>query len=296
MNADIFTDPDGWEYLKGGPVVRDGKFPEECSAASMAVAGNVMYMIRWRCLHRYYVDQNRWDGDKTPMLPNSVGPGCGVVYDGDNALYITRGGDMPDFWRYDIAENSFATLQLTPDVISTGGQLAVQNENLYALRGGGTRDIWRYSIPEDRWFALPPILCGCYLGAGETCTGLVATKEHLITWTDHHSQIYDPETGRSTGFVVTFRPWTSGSMFAYDEEEDVIYMAQGRGSRTLAKILVQERRFHYLYPRTPDGLLVEGNRMLLHKANDRKCLHIYRGYGTHEFWRIPTDKLQVVST
>jgi hypothetical protein len=72
-----------------------------------------------------------------------------------NYIYALRGNSSSDFWRYDIATNTWSSLTDTPEEVKWGGALAHDGGNyIYAFRGYDNRDFWRYDISADAWLLL----------------------------------------------------------------------------------------------------------------------------------------------
>jgi hypothetical protein len=85
-------------------------------------------------------------------------------------------------------------------------------------------------------------------------------------------------------------------MFAYDEKEKSIYIVQGNYSMTIGRLDLETKRFSYLSPRLPDVVSVPGNRLVIAEVKGMHYLYLYRGHGTHEFWRIRIDSLKEIAT
>ncbi len=79
--------------------------------------------------------------------------GCGVYYDG--SVYVLKGSNSCDFWRYDVSGDSWTELDPMPELGSTqkrkrikrGGDIIFGGDALYALKGNKTVEFWRYAIP-----------------------------------------------------------------------------------------------------------------------------------------------------
>lgn len=97
-----------------------------------------------------------WPGLAIP--PSSITSGSAAEYVSDNnSLYVINGGR--NFYRYDIGEDYWESLAITPYDISTGGGLAWDQDNtIYALRGGNTTGFYKYTISTNTWTTLtdPP--------------------------------------------------------------------------------------------------------------------------------------------
>ncbi|MFT3678984.1 MAG: hypothetical protein QM791_01850 [Ferruginibacter sp.] len=68
-------------------------------------------------------------------------------------LYAFRGGSRIDFWRYNIATNTWNAMANTPGTVTRGAALTTNGTYIYALRGG-TTDFWRYDPGANSWSAM----------------------------------------------------------------------------------------------------------------------------------------------
>ena len=68
-------------------------------------------------------------------------------------LYALRGASKTDFWRYNIASNTWSAMKATPGTVSRGAALTTNGTLIYALRGG-TTDFWKYDPALNTWSVL----------------------------------------------------------------------------------------------------------------------------------------------
>lgn len=66
-------------------------------------------------------------------------------------LYVLRGASRTDFWRYDITTDTWAVLAPTPAIVSSGGALATDGNEIYALLGSSNQ-FWRYNTLFNFWW------------------------------------------------------------------------------------------------------------------------------------------------
>ena len=85
--------------------------------------------------------------------PAAIDAGGALAAVGTDAIYVLRGNNTTDFWRYNISSKSWDTnLAQAPAAVSNGGSLvAVGSNTLYAFRGGNTADFWKYDIALNTW-------------------------------------------------------------------------------------------------------------------------------------------------
>ena len=289
-----------WESVKGFQCVRAGKFPEDCSSAVMVYATPYIYQLRWKNLERYAPKRDEWYSyPGIAVLPEITGLGAGIAYDGKEFLYITRGGRLTEFYRYEIKTGKIEELASLSyyKPIGLGGCLAYGEGYVYCLRGDNSPDFFRYDIKIDRWKELPPINATSSLYIGAQCTGVVYIDKSLLAWPDHHVRRFDTLRGEwdKGCFAVTFRPSVNGGMFAYEEKEEKVYIVQGNCSMTIGRLDLKTKRFSYLSPRLPDVVSVPGNRLVIAEVEGKRYLYLYRGHATHEFWRIKISSLKEIA-
>lgn len=290
-----------WKPVKGFQCVRGGIFPEDCCGAVMTYAPPYIYQLRWKHMEQYNPANDEWKVyPGAAVLPEITGEGAGLAYDGKQYIYITRGGRMREFYRYDTQTGKVEELN-RPDYyrpIGNGSCLAYGKNYVYCLRGDMSPDFFRYDIKADRWEELPPVPVTTSLYIGSQCTGLIYADDYLLAWPDHHVRRFDTGKQRwmDNCFACTFRPSVNGGMVTYDSMKKHVYMVQGDYSMTLGRLDLKTKKFSYLEPRLPDTVSVLGNRLIIAEVKGKRYLYLYRGHATQEFWRIEINSLQVIST
>ncbi|HMO61776.1 MAG TPA: Ig-like domain-containing protein [Ferruginibacter sp.] len=68
-------------------------------------------------------------------------------------LYAFRGNSRIDFWRYNIAANSWSSMANAPGTVTRGAALTTNGSFIYAFRGG-TTDFWRYNPSLNTWSSM----------------------------------------------------------------------------------------------------------------------------------------------
>jgi hypothetical protein len=86
--------------------------------------------------------------------PAGVGAGGAIATDGSH-LFVLRGNNTKDFWRFDPSTRTWRGLADTPAKVKAGGALAYFDGRLYALRGGDSDEFWVYRPDTDSWAFLP---------------------------------------------------------------------------------------------------------------------------------------------
>ncbi|MFA5871300.1 MAG: hypothetical protein WC858_01120 [Parcubacteria group bacterium] len=93
---------------------------------------------------------NTW----TPLAtaPNSFVNGGSLGYDSENdVIYALRGGSRSDFYKYNVAANTWEEMPDTPASMGYGASLMMVDGTLYAQRGNGYNSLYKFNIEENSW-------------------------------------------------------------------------------------------------------------------------------------------------
>jgi len=155
------TITDMWEVLTNAPA---GLKPKWDNGSWLVYDGqNTIYAhkAKYHEFWTYNLSTREWSDSMLagmPMLSNITGKKKKSKDGADadlynNAIYALKGGNTCEFWRYDIATDSWTELQPMPEYGSTGrkkrvkngGSLVYYNEGtFFAFKGGKTQEFWRY--------------------------------------------------------------------------------------------------------------------------------------------------------
>lgn len=111
------------------------------TGGKMVYSGGYIFSVRGgnNTIYRYDVAAGTWA--TIPVLPVTISTGGGIVDGRDGYLYVTRGGNTVDNYRYRIADGlvgTWATVTAIPAQINTGGfEEYVSNRN-WVIAGNGT--------------------------------------------------------------------------------------------------------------------------------------------------------------
>lgn len=156
------VESDEWQTMPEAPLSSrpkwdDGSFLVFDGETSL-YAGKAKYNELWRfdriggswdTLHRLLSLPYVGRSGKNVKLKDG---GCGAYYDG--SIYVLKGSNSCEFWRYDVAGDSWVELEPMPEMGSTqkrkrikrGGDIVFGGDALYALKGNKTVEFWRYAI------------------------------------------------------------------------------------------------------------------------------------------------------
>ncbi|MEO0050322.1 MAG: hypothetical protein ABIK42_04190, partial [candidate division WOR-3 bacterium] len=149
-----------WQQLPNAP---DGVKPKWDRGSWLVYDGvNTLYAhkAKYHELWTFDLTTGQWDTIPLQGMPfisgitgrskKSKDGGSAAYYNG--FIYALKGGNTCQFWRYDIANNSWIELDPMPDFGSTGekkrvrggGNITCANGTFYAFKGGKTAEFWRY--------------------------------------------------------------------------------------------------------------------------------------------------------
>ena len=166
------TETDTWENLAninfGAPENQVNNLAY--SGANLAYDGlDTIYAIQGNRVSgftSYSISNNSW----TPLLntPALTNYGGNIEYDSQtNALYYFPGWDRPQFYKYDLATQSWSEMAEVPTGLGNGASMRKVDRYFYVLRGQGTTSFYKYNIDKNSWL-LPNIgLFGGFFRGGD---------------------------------------------------------------------------------------------------------------------------------
>jgi uncharacterized repeat protein (TIGR01451 family) len=103
---------------------------------------------------RFNISNLTWAPTNTlANTPENIKKGGALTTDG-TYLYALRGDTKPDFYRYNIATNTWEARAPTPGNVGWGGALTRIGNYIYAFQGDGKTGFWRYDIAANSWSAM----------------------------------------------------------------------------------------------------------------------------------------------
>ena len=192
---------------------------------------------------------------KLASLDKAIDRGACLAWS-EGKVYLCRGSDSRDFYRYDPAKNSWESL---PKVAS------------------------KFSVAPAGRFT-----------SGLTALGpfVFAWPDHHIQRFDTNTGEWYHRTFHAMGF----RPsWNGGSVTA-DAARGLIFAVQGIYSRTIGVIQPQDKRAksEFLRPRLPYPMIGEGHRVALATVNGGPYLFVYTIEPDNKICRIPLPALKPI--
>ncbi len=107
---------------------------------------------------KYDVATNVWSEITADPPPDETYTGSSMTYDGSRYIYLTRGNNSQNWWRYDTqgsAGSRWSAMPTTSGAYWTdGGKIVYKDGYIYATRGNGNNTSWRYSVSAGTWTSL----------------------------------------------------------------------------------------------------------------------------------------------
>ena len=146
MSRSLFSYDGTWISRGGAPVsIQEG-------AVLVSDRKDSLYAISGSDNHLYRYSGDNWTtAADLAVAPGVIGVGAAAVW-ANNSLYLLRGDQTKDFWRYNPGSNTWTVLASTPYGIDSGAGLAWDGEShLFAVPGGGGPYFMRFNISGNNW-------------------------------------------------------------------------------------------------------------------------------------------------
>lgn len=181
--------------------------------------------------YRYKISTNTWSTlTNTPQTTRYVGS---VYHSGDGYIYVFRGNNSYEFWKYDTDLNSFVgptDLPASNATPGTGSDLIYHNGYLYFSRGGNQVHYYRYEISTGTWSALTSTT-GAF---NDDIKGVRAGNIIYYMRGGSTTTFYSYDTVGGSWSTLAVAPATigNGGTLAYPGTGDYIYATRGLTTRS----------------------------------------------------------------
>ncbi|MEO0134648.1 MAG: hypothetical protein ABIK72_07850, partial [candidate division WOR-3 bacterium] len=174
-----------WHLLRDMPSLPSQKKVGKGSAMAVAF-DTLIFALKGNNTPDFYcynINTGFWEIlNPIPYLPTkskNVKDGGSIVFDGERYLYIIKGNNTKEFWRYDIFNKNFEILpEITGDKnVKKGADLTFYNGKIYLLKGNNTKEILVFDTATKVWSSLkqPPAKKGFKEGSSLiTCESIPA--------------------------------------------------------------------------------------------------------------------------
>lgn len=237
--------------------------------------------------YEYDLTTDTWS--RLSDAPQTVYYGGGAVPGPDGYVYVLRGSNSTDFWRYNISSNTWDTsISPVPLTIGYGGSAVYDGEQyIYVLRGNNSDIFWRYDTISDVWETLSKVSFGAPI---DSITNNVSYGGSL-TIDLENELIYAVQGNLYSGFSVydiNTDTWTVlpnvptlpylGASLAYDGNGGVFYIG-GNNNPYMYRYDIQTQEWEEKAS-TPIGFYYGGG---IHRVGD--YLYGIRGNSSTLFYR-----------
>lgn len=173
--------------------------------------------------YKYNIAGNSWS--TITDLP-ATGRYSGVLYHpADGYVYVFRGNNQYDFWKYDIGDDEFVGPEGAPSTLNTGSDLVYYSGDLYVPRGGNSTTFYLYDINANSWSSLATSPAGI----NDDVKGVVAGSNIYFLRGGNTTTFYRYSPGGDSWTEMATTPATArfGATLTYPGSGDYIYATRG---------------------------------------------------------------------
>ncbi len=193
---------------------------------------------------KYSIADNQERGEKgntwTPLTKAPIGiyAGGSLAYDSaKDMIYMLSGNYRQNFFKYDVAADTWSQLPEIPFYVEYGGSLKVVGDYIYATRGANSTGFYRFNINENSWESPQRGFFGPSTNSGSSYFGFyygtnIAEDNNGNIYIvrgnyDNTFGKYNIQTGVFTELAKLPVGAYNGAALIYNEDEDAIYMTSG---------------------------------------------------------------------
>lgn len=169
-------DGDSWTQVSSPPLGPSGKSGYKNGSCLTYDGDEFVYVLKgnYGDFHKYSIDGDSWHQLRQydyKIFLNREGKkkkpkgGAALVYYEDN-IYLLKGGNTLEFWRYEIASDSWIQMNPAPtwDIplgpsgkkVKDGGCMTIHKDYFYVAKGKNTDEFYRHTLPTITLTALQP--------------------------------------------------------------------------------------------------------------------------------------------
>ena len=178
--------------------------------------GSSGYLLRGNSSFFYQYNPNGSGGNWTrkPDAPGSVRNGSTVYDEANGYIYVIRGNNTSDFYRYSIASDSWSTLSSLPLNTTYGSSMVLNNGKIFAVRGEASNDMFVYDIASNTWTS------------STTPAPDTANYSATLVGIDSSHALFLP-AGGSTDIWKFVYPTATTAYHGYSEHESEVFTVTG---------------------------------------------------------------------
>lgn len=259
----------------------------------LAAANNLLFRV-------YDVATDTWSS--LADAPATVSFGGGLAEGPDGNLYAVRGNNFTEFWRYNIAENTWYTdTTSAPLTVSYGASLAYDGaQYIYLTRGNSTNTFWRYDTAANEWNSLDGVDFGSpadnFSNLVQRGGDLTIDRENGLVYATQGNylkgfSVYDTNTGNWTVLPDTPTLSYDGSTIEYDPNSNTIFYTSGAATTYMYSYDVASQEWSQLSPAPVTMLYGAGMNIVgddLYVLRGGATTSFYKYNITDDSWLLPT--------
>jgi hypothetical protein len=167
----VYLSPTHWSQLQPLPMPPSNR-PISSGAYLVTVGDSIIFALKGnntRDFYLYYITGDNWVFvDSVPYAlerKRKVKQGSALCYDQSQFLYLTKGNNTLEFWRYNLKPNqnepAWTRLTDVPGQKRLRGGTGIAfvpdatNGYIYLLKGSRTNEFYRFRLPNGPWEPLP---------------------------------------------------------------------------------------------------------------------------------------------
>jgi len=247
---------------------------------NLDINGDYIYFTRdysnTTTFYRYVISTNSWESlAALPQITAYVG---NIYNAADGYLYVFRGGNTYDFWKYDINNNQFLGEVDLPIAPGSGADLIYNNGYVYYHRGHNASSFYRYNLSSKTWETLTssPVNFN-YDTKGELANGIIYFYQGNNT-----AAFYSYNIAGNSWTQLADAPANAyyGGTLTYPGSGDYLYGTRGSMTRTFWRYSISGNSWSdAAVADLPDNAEAGYGARLVSDGTD---IYYTSGYGTSE--------------
>ncbi len=193
---------------------------------------------------KYSIDDDQENGETADSwtalakAPAGIYAGGSLAYDSEtNAIYMLSGNWRQNFFKYDVASDTWTQLPQIPFYVEYGASLKVVDGYIYATRGAGSTGFYRFNIEENSWEVPQRGFFGPSNNSGSSYFGFYYGTDiardndgNIYIVRGNHDNTfgrYNIQSGEFTELARTPVGIYNGATMIFNEDENAIYLTSG---------------------------------------------------------------------
>ncbi len=236
--------------------------------------------------------------------PAGIYAGGSLTYSADtNAIYMLSGNWRQNFFKYDIASDTWTQLPQIPFYVEYGASLKAVNGYIYATRGAGSTGFYRFNIEESSWEVPQRGFFGPSNNSGSSYFGFYYGTEiandnsdniYIVRgYRDNTFGRYNIKSGEFTELARTPVGVYNGAAMIFNEDENAFYLTSGDirtrvtgANNYFMKYSVSTDTWETI---TTDPVPIQTSYGSSMTYDGERYIYLTRGSNSNSWWRYDTQ-------